>query len=180
MTALQIRFVPHAEVEPALQSEIEALDKLAFADDGIDDDPEFASIQWSEPDWMGLGFLNSQLVTQVCLPKREIAVGGEKVWVAGIGGMATHPDFQRKGYGLALLKAAEIFMRDELRVPFGLLICDVSVRPFYEPARWQFVADALYYEQDNQRRILNTCVMILSIMDRNWLSGEIDLCGLPW
>jgi ribosomal protein S18 acetylase RimI-like enzyme len=94
--------------------------------------------------------------------------------------MATHPDFQRKGYGLALLKAAETFMRDELRVPFGLLICDVSARPFYEPARWQFVADALYYEQDNQRRLLNTCVMILSMMDRNWLSGEIDLCGLPW
>jgi GNAT superfamily N-acetyltransferase len=180
MTVLQKRFVQHAEIEPALQSEIEALDRLAFADDDINNDPEFASIQWSEPDWMGLGFLNGKLVTQVCLPKREISVGGENVWVAGIGGMATHPDFQRKGYGLALLKAAEPFMRDELRVSFGLLICDGSVRPFYELARWHFAADALYYEQDNQRRILNTCVMILPLMDLNWLSGEIDLCGLPW
>lgn len=180
MTELQVRFIPKAEITSELDIEIDTLDKLAFANDGIDHDPEFSSIHWAEPDWMALGFVGEELVTQLCLPKREISVSTEKVWVAGIGGMATHPNHHHKGYGSRLLGAAETFMRDEMRVPFGLLICADETRPFYELARWQFVADALYYEQDDQRRILNTCVMILPVMNRSWLSGEIDLCGLPW
>jgi len=77
MTDLQIRFIPQAEITPKFQDEIDALDKRGFADERIDDDPEFASIQWSELDWMGLGFLGGKLVTQLCMPKREISVRGE-------------------------------------------------------------------------------------------------------
>jgi len=180
MTKLEIRFIPHAEIMGELQDQIEALDKLAFADDGIDDDPEFAGIHWATPDWMALGFLNSELVTQLCLPKREINVGAEKVWVAGIGGMAAHPKFQHKGYGSALLAAAEAYMRDEIQVPFGLLICADETRPFYKLARWQVAGDKLFYEQDNQQRVLQTCVMILSLDNQPWPAGEIGLCGSPW
>ena len=180
MTNLHIRFVPHKDVSPELQNEIDALDKLAFADDGIDDDPEFSSIRWAAPDWMALGFLNEELVTQLSMPKREIVVGSEKVWVAGIGGMATHPAHQHKGYGSALLEATEPFMRDEIRVPFGLLICADETQRFYELVRWQRAANVLYHQQDNQKRILHTSVMILPLTGRNWFSGEIDLCGSPW
>ncbi len=180
MTNLQIRFMPQADITSELQQEIDALDKLAFADNGIDDDPEFTSIQWSSPDWMALGFLNDELITQLCLPKREIIVGAEKVWVAGIGGMATHPNRQHKGYGSALLQATETFMRDEMRVPFGLLICAYEMRPFYELARWQFATDLLYYQQDHQRKILHTSVMILELNNQTWRAAEIDLCGSPW
>jgi len=180
MTDLQIRFIPHAELTPELQNKIDALDKLAFAGDTIDDDPEFSKIQWASPDWMALGFLNGELVTQLCLPKREIMVDDEKIWVAGIGGMATHPDHQHKGYGSALLAATESFMRDELHVPFGLLICADSTRPFYEFSRWQFAADLLYYQQDYRRWSLRTSVMILPLINQTWPVGEIDLCGLPW
>lgn len=180
MTDLQIRFIPRVELTSKLEQDIDSLDKLAFAGDDIDDDPEFSSIRWASPDWMGLGFLNEELVTQLCLPKRDIMVGDEKVWVAGIGGMATHPDHQHKGHGSALLRATEAFMRDEMQVPFGLLICAYETRPFYELARWQFAGDRLYYTQDNQRRILNTCVMILPLTNHAWRAGEIDLCGSPW
>ena len=180
MIELQVRFTPQAELTPKLQQDIDLLDKLAFAGEDIDDDPEFSSIQWASPDWMALGFLNGELVTQLCLPKREIRVGNEKIWVAGIGGMATHPDHQHKGYGSTLLRATEAFMRAEMQVPFGLLICAYETRPFYELARWQFAADKLYYSQDNQRRTLNTCVMVLPLENRAWRTGEIDLCGSPW
>lgn len=180
MTDLQIRFISHKELPPEIQNKIEALDRLAFEGDTIDDDPEFSSIIWASPDWMALGFLNGELVTQLCLPKREIMVGSEKIWAAGIGGMATHPNHQHKGYGSALLESTELFMRDEIQVPFGLLICADETRPFYEFARWQFAADLLYYKQDDQRRMLHTCVMILQLKDQTWPAGEIDLCGSPW
>ncbi|MFN8411341.1 MAG: GNAT family N-acetyltransferase [Anaerolineales bacterium] len=180
MTTLQIRFIPHKEISAGLQAEIDALDKLAFAEDDIDNDPEFSSIRWAGPDWMALGYLDKELVTQLSMPKREIIVGSNKVWVAGIGGMATHPKHHHKGYGSALLKATENFMRDEVRVPFGLLICADETQPFYELARWQRVADLLYYHQDSQRKMLHTSVMILNLGNQTWPAGEIDLCGSPW
>ncbi|MEO8357632.1 MAG: GNAT family N-acetyltransferase [Chloroflexota bacterium] len=180
MTDIQFRFIPHAELTHELQGEIDALDHIAFAGDEGDDDPEFSSIQWATPDWMVLGFFNEELVTQLFLPKREIKVGAEMVWAAGVGGMATHPDYQHKGYGSALLAATASFMQDEIRVPFGLLICADETRPFYERARWQFAADALYFWQEGQRRTLKTCVMILPLEGRAWPTGGIDLCGTPW
>jgi GNAT superfamily N-acetyltransferase len=180
MTDLQIRFLPRSEITPGLNSEIEMLDKLAFADDDIDNDPDFAGIQWASPDWMALGYLNGELVTQLCLPKREILVGPEKIQIAGVGGMATHPKHWHKGYGTALLRATESFMRDEMQALFGLLICADETQPFYQLTKWQRVADMLYFTQNDQRRPLQTCVMILRLTDQPWRAGEIDLCGLPW
>jgi GNAT superfamily N-acetyltransferase len=180
MTDLRVRFIRHQEISPELRIEIEVLDRLAFAGDDIDNDPEFASIQWATPDWMALGFLHEELVTQLSIPKREVMVGAEKIWVAGIGGMATHPKHHRKGYGSALLAVTEPFLRDEIQVPFGLLICAGATRPFYEQARWQHAADVLYYYQDDQRRELHTSVMTLKLQNQTWPAGKIDLCGAPW
>ncbi len=180
MNNFQIEIIPADQISAQLDGQINQLDKLAFADDSIDNDSEFSSIQWTSPDWMALGFLHGELVTQLCIPKREIMAGSEKIWVAGVGGMATHPNHQHKGYGSALLKATEIFMCDKLQVPFGLLICADETQPFYKLARWQRAADLLYYQQDNQRRILKTCVMILQLEKQTWPAGEIDLCGSPW
>jgi len=180
MTDLEFKFLSKASLTPELQDESDRLDRLAFAGSGTEMVPEFAGIRWAAPDWMGLGFLRDALVTQVFLPVREICVGGQTLRVAGVGGMATHPDHQHQGYGSVLLKATEDFMRAELQVPFGLLICADATRPFYERAGWQAVADALTHEQDGRRQVLKTCVMVLPLTSREWLSGEIDLCGLPW
>lgn len=180
MPNLDIRFIPRTRITPQLQGDMDELDHVAFAENGHAEDPEFSSIQWSAPDWMGLGFLEGRLVTQLCLPRRRIKAGTQEVWVAGIGGMATHPEFQHRGLGSALLAAAGRFMREEIGVPFGLLICADETRPFYERSHWQAVADILYYIQDGQRRKLKTCVMILSLTDHPWPAGEIDLCGPPW
>jgi predicted acetyltransferase len=180
MTGLDIHFIPQADLTPEFQREFDALDLLAFGDMLGEEQQEFAGIQWATPDWMALGFLQGQLVTQLCIPKREILVGQEKVWVAGLGGMATHPDFQQRGIGSILLAATEIFMRDTVQVPFGLLICADATRPFYEKSRWQAAGNFLYFVQDQQRRRMRTCVMALSLADRPWPAGEIDLRGLPW
>jgi GNAT superfamily N-acetyltransferase len=178
MTDLDIHFIPFAEMTAELQRQFDTLDHLAF--DGIEEEPELASVQWAAPDWMAMGFLKGQLVTQLCIPKREIIVGSDKVWVAGIGGMSTHPQYQHQGLGSTLLSATRTFMRDTVRVPFGLLICADETRPFYEQSHWQYAADFLSFTQDHQKRMLKTCVMDLPLTERAWPAGEIDLCGLPW
>lgn len=179
MTDLQMRFLPVAEITPDLDRRIEALDHLAFSGEAHTD-PEFASIEWSSPDWMSLGFRDGELVSQLCLHKREITVGAQRFWVAGVGGVATHPQWQRRGLASTLLCAAESFMRDEIRVPFGLLICADATQLVYARCGWRTVAKSLLFVQNSLRRRLETCVMILPLADQPWPGGEIDLCGLPW
>jgi GNAT superfamily N-acetyltransferase len=179
MTHLKIEFIPETEINARLNEQIDALDHLAFVGENHDD-PEFANIQWSSHHWMALGWLDGELVSQACLLKREVSAGAERVWVAGVGGVATHPQWQRKGLASQLMRAATTFMRDEIRVPFGLLICADETRPLYEKTGWQFAADHLTFTQDRRRRALRTCVMVLQLDDPTWPSGEIDLCGLPW
>ncbi len=180
MADLEIQFIPHADLTPELQREFDALDRLAFGEIAVEDDPDFPPIRWATPDWMVLGFLKGQLVTQLCIPKHEIRVGTEKIWVAGLGGMATHPEYQHRGLGSTLLAATESFMRDTIQVPFGLLICADETARFYQLSRWQEAAHYLYFTQDTQRRIMHPCVMILPLTNRPWPVGDIDLCGLPW
>lgn len=180
MSDIEIQFIPHADLTPELQREFDALDRLAFGEMIFEEDHKFFGIQWASPDWMALGFLQGQLCTQLCIPKREILVGSEKIIVAGLGGMATHPEFQHQGAGTTLLSATEKFMRDTIQVPFGLLVCAEDVRPFYEHSCWKVAADFLYFRQDQQRRVLKSCVMTLQLTDRPWPAGDIDLCGLPW
>jgi GNAT superfamily N-acetyltransferase len=175
MNQLKIEFIPETQVPPELNQHIDALDHLAFS--GEDGDPD---VQWAAHDWMALGWLDGELVSQLCLLKREIRIGTGRVWIAGVGGVATHPQRQKQGLASQLMRASETFMRDEIRVPFGLLVCADETRPFYEKNDWKFVADEVIFIQNDEQKKLKTCVMILLLSDQSWPPGKIDLCGLPW
>jgi predicted acetyltransferase len=102
MIRLKTRFLVFSKMPPGVAEEVEALDRLAFANQ--DDD---STIHWAEPEWMALGFLNDRLASQVCLHKREILVGEEPVRVAGVGGVATHPAFLRRGFASQVLRGCD-------------------------------------------------------------------------
>ena len=176
---LRIEIIRANQISAELGKQIDALDHLAFSGQ-IHHDPDFGSIRWASHDWMVLGHLGSELVTQLCLLKREITVSEAKVWVAGIGGVATHPNWRQRGLASQLLRASEAFIQTEIRTPFSLLICADETQPIYAHCGWQTVAKSLTFIQDSQRRRLETCVMILSLINQPWPAGEINLCGLPW
>jgi nodulation protein A len=175
----EITFLPETEISPELNRAIDVLDHLAFS--SVDHhDPALDGIEWASHEWNGLGHIGGELVSQLCLLKREITVGQERVWVAGIGGVATHPHWQRHGLASQLMRAAADFIRHEMDVNFGLLICSETIRPFYEGLGWLMVADTLNFVQNNQPGTLKTCVMILKISADPFPQGVIDLRGLPW
>lgn len=178
MRNMEIQFLAEENIPEELRKAMDAIDHVAFATD--QDDPELAGIQWSSHEWMAVGLIDGKPVTQLCLTRRKIRVGDEMVWVAGVGGVATHPDWQKRGLATRLLGAIQPFIRDEVRVPFGLLICAEATRPLYEHIGWQWVSQRLYYIQEAQRRHLDTQVLILAVTEHPWINGEIDVCGLPW
>ena len=174
-----IAILPPSEVSSALRRQMDELDHLAF--DADKEDPLLAGIEWTpNQDWHVLGLAGSELVTQLGLLRREIRVGEEKIRVAGVGGVATHPRWQKQGLASALMRATQEFMREKMSVLFGLLVCSEVTRPMYESLGWWQAAEDLYYLQNGERRLLKASVMILPLAGRNWPSGTIDLCGLPW
>ena len=173
---LQIEFIRSSQVPPAIQEIIDRLDKLAFAGEIAEEDPN----EWANSDWMVLGRVAGEIVTQLGLLKREILVGSMLIPVGGIGGVATHPAWRRRGFSTALLREAAQFMQSEFKVPFGLLNCARKTQPFYGRLGWKTVATELWFTGNENRRLLKTPVMILPFLKQEWPEGEIDLCGLPW
>ena len=182
MNTLQTEIIHTDNISVELNKLIDQLGHLAFAHDpSAPVDPEFDSIDWSSPiEYMALGYIDGELVTLLGFLRREILVGGKPVWVVGVGGVATHPNWQKRGLSSTLLKAAEKFMREKMNSSFGLLVCADERRTFYGRVGWEHLADEIFFTQASQRRSLKTSVMILPLADQIWLSGEIDLCGLPW
>jgi predicted acetyltransferase len=180
--ALKIEFVSSHLISADVQKNIDDLARAAFAANVKNDDPEFKSIEWSgsQIETMALGFIDGELVTLLGLLQREILVGEQSLWVVGVGGVATHPNWQKRGLASGLLKAVEAYMCEKMGASFGLLVCAEERRPFYRQAGWQVVADHLFFWQQGQRRVLKTPVMVLPLADASWPSGEIDLRKSPW
>jgi predicted acetyltransferase len=177
---LQIKILSNDQISHELEKQIDELDHLAYSSIKQPEDPEYSQIVWAAHRWMVLGFINDVLVTQLCLLKREILAGAEHVWVAGLGGVATDPQWQRHGFALQILREAEKFMQDVIQVPFGLLICDQEIQSHYTRCGWLKAAQSLRYSQSDQSHVLNTNVMILPLTNKVWSSGDVDLCGSPW
>jgi len=174
--SLQIEFIRSSQVPPAFQEIIDRLDQLAFAEEHAE---EFSN-EWATSDWMVIGRLNGEIVTQLGLLKREIRVEAMRIPVGGVGGVATLPAWQRHGLGTALMSAAAKFMKVEFNVPFGLLVCADETQPFYARLGWKTVATKLWFTGNGNLQSLQTTVMIIPFSKQEWPKGEIDLCGLPW
>jgi len=174
--SLQIEFIRSSQISPDDQQTIDRLDHLAFAGKVAEDDPN----EWAESDWMVLGRIDGEIVTQLGLLKRKIRAGAVLLPVGGVGGVATHPAWQRRGLSTALLRAAAPFIQTELKVSFGLLNCANESQPFYARLGWKTVAAELWFMENKKRRLLQTPVMILPLSTHEWPQGEIDLGGLPW
>jgi aminoglycoside 2'-N-acetyltransferase I len=153
--------------------EIEEVAHLAFTD------PE-DELDWSDPKWLVVGKLAGRIVSIVGILTRHIRVGETTLEVGGIGGVATLPDRQQHGFGSALLQRAAEFMRDELKVDFGLLICDQEMVSFYSKLGWQTVEGQVVFDFHGTMRALREITMRLPLGDSYWPEGTIDLCGAPW
>jgi GNAT superfamily N-acetyltransferase len=153
--------------------EIEEVDRLAFA--GEEDD-----IEWSSSEWYVLGKKTGRIVSLVGILKRGIRVGEIALEVGGVGGFATHPDHQRHGFGSAVLKRAAEFMRDDLQVEFGLLVCGQDMIAYYGKHGWQIAEAEMVFTSQGIKHVFHDIIMVLPLGERAWPKGMIDLCGKPW
>jgi len=150
----------------------------AWLDDVFYDPDDYQA--WSEPDWHVLVRTDGQIVTNIDIVERTGTVGGQPVRLGGVGGVTTRRAWRGHGLASAALRKAAAFMRDELGVEFGLLICDDERIPFYRRLGWQVVEGPLTFDQPEGKVIFPDVTMVLQCSEREWPRGAIDLCGFPW
>jgi GNAT superfamily N-acetyltransferase len=112
---------------------------------------------------------------------RTATWNGQKVHIGGVGGVATRPEYRRRGYASIALEAAVHTMRDHDAAQFALLFCEPKMSEFYQSRSWLPFTGAVYAEQPEGRiRFEVMTPMVLDLKRRAPTLGTLDLCGLPW
>jgi GNAT superfamily N-acetyltransferase len=135
---------------------------------------------WAQQPWRCLAKIDGELVGHLSIVKRTVVAGSAVVDVGGIGGVTTHQQWRRRGVAGALLARAAQFMHEELRVPFGLLICRPAVADVYASRGWHAVPGETHFEQPSGTVTYPGLTMTLRLQRDRWPSGDVDLQGLPW
>ncbi|HEY8337529.1 MAG TPA: GNAT family N-acetyltransferase [Tardiphaga sp.] len=123
---------------------------------------------------------DEQLVCHVGIYRRDVTWNGRKLRAGGIGGVATHPDFRRRGLASVALNAAVQTLKDERATDFALLFCEPHNVAFYAGRGWKAFAGEVWAEQPGGRIRFDAMIPMVFYLKRAPHEGEIDLCGLPW
>jgi aminoglycoside 2'-N-acetyltransferase I len=136
--------------------------------------------RWAEPDFYLILNLEEQLAGRLAILDRQVSVGGAMVRVGGIGGVATKPGFRHRGVASAMLARAAEFIKSDLRVEFGLLLCRHGVSPVYAKMGWAIVPGPTTFARAGVTARYPNDTMILPLAQKSWPSGPINMLGLPW
>ncbi len=143
-----------------------------------------ASYCFSLPDYrLLIDDEHGTLIAHLDFEHRMIEVNGEEVYVAGVGEVATNPDFLRQGYGRKLLTELTAILTEDLPVDYGILQCSDTNALFYGQVGWHRLHQALHYEYQGQFITVDDGdVMILPIRKTidEWQEGVINLRGQSW
>ena len=140
----------------------------------------WASLQWADADRRFVAFEKGEPVCHVGLFLRDGLRSGKPTRFAGIGGVMTHPAYQKRGYARHLLQLAHQEAQNR-SVDFALLVCEPKNIAFYEQQGWQVFGGHMIHQQ--QGRSVNwtlTPVMVRDVAARAPRGGMIDLRGTPW
>lgn len=154
-----------------------------------------ARLQGGEPDPFGMSHLelsfapkewhlwlrrDGRLVAHVGVLERTVAVAGDPVDVAGVGGVLTHPKHRGEGAATSGLRAAHAFIRGNRGLDLALLLCRPALVPFYGRLGWARVNARVTFAQPEGSTTSPLPLMAAELGVRTWPEGPVDLRGLPW
>jgi len=167
----QIRLLLATETDPALASELGGWFEAEFGP---------RANRWRSADYYVLLNRDGQLVGRLGVLDSKVSVGNQIIRVGGIGGVATKPEFRHRGVASAMLARVAKFMKSDLRVEFGLLLCRHEVSPVYAKMGWIGVPGPTRFTRGGVNATYPNDTMIMPLAGKEWPSGPIDMLGLPW
>ena len=139
-------------------------------------------LEWSPAEWgIRVTDENGRLVSYTGVHVREAELDDQPVRIGGIGGVKTHPDVRRRGYGAAGISRASEFFRNDPAVAFALLVCESRLLAYYSRLGWrEFHGQLLTRQNGRAEEFTFNRVMLLDIGFSAPQDGTIDLLGPPW
>ena len=138
------------------------------------------ALQWRRKDLRFVGYDAGELVSHAGILKHVVSVNGSPVLVAGLGGVVTVPEAQRKGFARQLVQHAMTRAETEWKVDAGLLFCRPQMVDYYERLGWQTVDSPVMIEQPGGHIISPLHVMVIPFGKMSWPPGVVELQSLPW
>jgi len=169
-TEATISIVPAREIDSTLAMELREWFEAEFG----------SADRWAAPHYYLMLDLHRMPAGRLGILDTRVRVENEIVRVGGIGGVATRRDFRHRGLASRMLSRAAGFMRDELQVDFGLLLCRHEVSPVYAKAGWSIVPGPTTFIRSGVSATYPNDTMILPLANKTWPPGLIDMMGLPW
>jgi aminoglycoside 2'-N-acetyltransferase I len=166
-----IRLVAATETTPELANELGGWFEAEFGP---------RANRWAPADYYVLINRDGQLAGRLGVLDSKVSVGNQIIRVGGIGGVATKPEFRHRGVASAMLARAAEFMKDDLGVEFGFLLCRHEVSPVYAKSGWIIVRGPTTFMRAGVAATYPNDTMILPLAEKRWPSGAIDMLGLPW
>ena len=124
------------------------------------------------------------IIAHLDFERRMISVNGDEVYIAGVGEVATDPDYHRQGFGRKLMTQLTTVLTEEFPVDYGFLQCSDTNALFYGQVGWHRIRQPLHrLFQEEYSTVEDGEVMILPVLKTidEWQSeGVIDLRGESW
>lgn len=136
-------------------------------------------MKWAPKEQRVVVYANDgRICSHAALLRRQCLVNGEAIAVAGIGSVATHPEFRGQGFATAaLLRAKEVLQSSDAEI--GVLFCAPKNVSFYERLEWRkFDGDVLIAQPD--RGVVSFPYAMALPLRKSPSMGTFDACGLPW
>ncbi|MEH6701353.1 GNAT family N-acetyltransferase [Parasphingorhabdus sp.] len=160
--------------------EIAAMRELIYPPEKLMDTP-MHGLEWAQPQRRVLLYVEDSVRAVAGIHEREILCDGEKLHVAGVGGVMTDPEFQGGGFGKQVMHRLVTLLRTEARCAFGLLFCEDHNVEFYRKLGWTlFDGDMVAEQRGKSGPFSFPNVMVLPLGESANAIGNLDLCGPPW
>lgn len=139
--AFRVRGLQRGELDQLLMCFQAAFDvddeSISVVRNSLVNDPYF------HPERVRVGLLNGDIVGHVVILHRGVYVGNDVVTVAGITAVATHPAYQRRGFGTRMVQDALRLVR---RQQYGMAMLTTRVPRFFQRFRFREVPKIGGYE----------------------------------
>ena len=137
-------------------------------------------LHWRSKDWHFVLYEDGIPRANASVLRHEVLIDGKPTAVGGLGSVVTVREAQRRGLAKVVVGSATEFLRDELKVAFGLLFCLPSRVALYQSLGWEVVEEGLLIYQLGGKIPAPVPVMVQPFTDRRWPRERIDLASLPW
>lgn len=164
------RFQKSFQNEPRLNEQVFNLMQIVFPELGI---PEIApqarnaGAAWETASTPFIFFQENQVVSHIGVLEIPLCLMGENVTVAGIHGVATHPEYRRRGYYRQLMQEVLEYCSNR----YQTLILTTENPEFYQPFGFRIVQEHIFIAKNTPSQNNNEFRRLFPLQNNN----ELDL-----